>query len=79
MGPGDGVVTHIAHAHAVWREFGAKAVELVAEGKFGQMVAYTGTHVVGVPLIDAVGSLRTVPLDGGFIWTARSIGVCLGD
>ena len=59
--------------------FCAKAVELVAEGKFGQMVAYTGTHVVGVPLIDAVGSLRTVPLDGGFIWTARSIGVCLGD
>lgn len=59
--------------------FGAKAVELIAEGKFGQMVAYTGTHVVGVPLLDAIGTLRTVPLDSGFVWTARSIGVCLGD
>lgn len=59
--------------------FGAKAVELIAERQFGKMVAYTGTHVVGVPLEDAIGELRTVPLDGGFVWTARSIGVCLGD
>lgn len=59
--------------------FGAKAVELIADRAFGQMVAFTGTHIVGVPLSDAIGALRTVPLDGGYVWTARSLGVCLGD
>jgi 6-phosphofructokinase 1 len=59
--------------------FGTKAVELIAEGAFGQMVAFTGTHIVGVPLRDAIGELKTVPRDGAYIWTARSLGICLGD
>jgi ATP-dependent phosphofructokinase / diphosphate-dependent phosphofructokinase len=59
--------------------FGAKAVELIEEKKFGQMVAFTGSHVAGVPLAEATGKLRTVPLDGGFVTAARSMGICLGD
>jgi phosphofructokinase-like protein len=59
--------------------FGAKAVDLIAEKKFGQMVAFTGSQIVGVPLAQATGQLRTVPLDGGFITAARSLGICLGD
>jgi len=59
--------------------FGAKAVELIAEEKFGQMVAFTGNQVTGVPLSEATGKLRTVSLDGGFVSAARSMGVCLGD
>lgn len=59
--------------------FGAKAVELIAEKKFGQMVAFTGSQVTGVPLAEATGQLRTVPLDGGFVTAARSLGICLGD
>jgi ATP-dependent phosphofructokinase / diphosphate-dependent phosphofructokinase len=59
--------------------FGAKAVELVAERQFGQMVAFTGAHVTSVPILEAVGRLKTVPLDGGFVSTARSLGSCLGD
>ncbi len=59
--------------------FGTKAVDLIAANQFGQMVAFTGTQVVSVPLIDAVSQLRTVPLDGGFVSTARSLGICLGD
>ena len=59
--------------------FGAKAVELVAEQKFGHMVAFTGSQITSVPLSEATGKLRTVPLDGGFVTTARSLGVCLGD
>ncbi|MBW8883914.1 MAG: ATP-dependent 6-phosphofructokinase, partial [Planctomycetia bacterium] len=59
--------------------FGAKAVELIAEGKFGQMVAFTGSQITGVPLSEATGQLRTVPLDGGFIKAARAMGICLGD
>ena len=59
--------------------FGAKALELIAEKQFGHMVAFTGSQIVSVPLKEATGQLRTVPLDGGFITTARSLGICLGD
>jgi 6-phosphofructokinase 1 len=59
--------------------FGAKAVELIAEGKFGRMVSYTGTGVDDVSIADAVGRLRTVPADGGFVQTARALGISMGD
>jgi 6-phosphofructokinase 1 len=59
--------------------FGTKAIELVAEERFGEMVAFTGNQVASVPIIEAVGKLRTVPLDGGFVTSARSLGICLGD
>ena len=59
--------------------FGTKAVELIAEKKFGQIVAFTGSQITGVRLSEATGQLRTVPLDGGFVTAARSLGICLGD
>ena len=59
--------------------FGAEAIELIAAGKFGQMVAYHGSHVGAVPITEAVGRLKTVPPDGGFSRTARALGICLGD
>jgi 6-phosphofructokinase 1 len=59
--------------------FGAEAVELIAAGKFGTMVAYLGSHVSAIPIADAVGKLKTVPPDGGLARTARAMGICLGD
>jgi 6-phosphofructokinase 1 len=59
--------------------FGAKAVELIAQENFGQMVAYTGSQITSVPLSEATGQLRTVNLEGGFVTAARSLGICLGD
>ena len=59
--------------------FGAKAVELIAEGKLGRMVAHTGTSIDSVPLSEATGHLRTVPLEDGFVHAARSLGISLGD
>jgi phosphofructokinase-like protein len=64
---------------ALCTAFGAKAVELIAEKQFGQMVALTGSQIKGVPLSEATGQLRTVPLAGGFVTAARSMGICLGD
>lgn len=40
--------------------FGAKAVELVKTGKFGQMAALSANEMVSVPLDVAVGKLKTV-------------------
>ena len=59
--------------------FGAKAVELITEGRFGRMVAHNGQFVDSVPLSEAIGRLRTVPLDAGFVHATRSLGICLGD
>jgi 6-phosphofructokinase 1 len=59
--------------------FGAKAVELITEGRFGRMVAHNGTYVDSVPLAEATGRLRKVPLDSGFVHATRSLGICLGD
>lgn len=59
--------------------FGSKAVELIANQQFGRMVAFTGDGVTSVPLLEATGQLRTVPIDGGFVTAARSLEICLGD
>lgn len=40
--------------------FGLKAIDLVNEKKFGQMVALRGTKIVDVPLEEGVGKLKTV-------------------
>ena len=40
---------------------GAKAAELVDQGKFGQMVALRGDKVIGVSLEEATAKLKTVP------------------
>jgi 6-phosphofructokinase 1 len=59
--------------------FGADAVELIAAGRFGEMVAYQGAQVGAVKITEAVGRLKTVPTTGGFVRTARALGVNLGD
>jgi 6-phosphofructokinase 1 len=59
--------------------FGAVAVELVAAGDFGKMVAFTADHVGAIPIRQAVGRLKTVPPDGGLLRTARALGISLGD
>jgi len=59
--------------------FGAKAVELITEGRFGRMVAHNGKFVDSVPLTEAIGRLRTVPLDEGFVHATRALGISLGD
>jgi 6-phosphofructokinase 1 len=40
---------------------GIKAANLVHDRDFGKMVALQGTHVLGVPIKDAVDNLKVVP------------------
>jgi 6-phosphofructokinase 1 len=40
--------------------FGVKAVELVLEGRMGQMVSLQGTRIASVPLEEGTGKLKTV-------------------
>ena len=58
---------------------GSVAARLVGEGRFGRMVALRGAEIVDVPLRDAVGVRKTVPLDSDRVRMARDLGICLGD
>ncbi len=59
--------------------FGVKAVQLISEGKFGQMVSYQQYHVGSVPIEDAVMKLRVVTPESEIVAAARGVGVCFGD
>jgi ATP-dependent phosphofructokinase / diphosphate-dependent phosphofructokinase len=59
--------------------FGAAAVELVAQKRFGTMVALDPPHIRAVPLREAVDELKRVPTDGDLVQTARGLGISFGD
>ncbi|MDB4673437.1 ATP-dependent 6-phosphofructokinase [Verrucomicrobiales bacterium] len=59
--------------------FGVKAVDLIKEGAFGQMVSYQQYHVGSVPIKEAVNELRLVQADGEVVNAARATGVSFGD
>jgi ATP-dependent phosphofructokinase / diphosphate-dependent phosphofructokinase len=59
--------------------YGVAAVELIKEGKFGMMVSLQGDEITAVPVEEAVGKLKTVPLDSELIQIAQRIGVEFGD
>jgi 6-phosphofructokinase 1 len=56
-----------------------RAVDLVAEGRFGRMVVWQNRRVVDVPIEDAIATHRRVDVDGDLVKTARGLGVCFGD
>lgn len=59
--------------------FGAAAVAAAVDGKFGHMVALDPPNIITVPLDEAVGKPKRVPLDSDAIVTARELGINLGD
>src|SRR5438067_559135 len=59
--------------------FGVKAVELIAEGKFGQMVSYQNYQVESVPIADAIDRTKLVSPDCQMVQTCRAVGISFGD
>lgn len=59
--------------------FGAEAIELIAEGRFGYMVSYQGSRVDAVEIATAVNRLKTVNPAGSLARTARALGISFGD
>ena len=60
-------------------QFGLKAVELVAEGKFGSTASYQNNEVLDAPIADAVNRLKLVDPNHQLVKTARAIGISFGD
>jgi 6-phosphofructokinase 1 len=59
--------------------FGARAVALIADEKYGHMVALRPPDTVAVKITEAIGRLKTVPRDGDLVETARALGISFGD
>ena len=59
--------------------FGVHAVDLIAEGKFDRMVAWSDRGVIDVPITEAIAKYACVELDGAMVKTARGLGISLGD
>ncbi len=70
-------------------EFGAMAMQLCVEEKFGRMVTLLNGKLQSISLNEVAGSdttigakssnLKLVDLGGDLIQTARKVGICLGD
>ncbi|MFC2150247.1 6-phosphofructokinase [Calditrichota bacterium] len=58
--------------------FGVAAVNLIAQGKFGEMVCLHGRMVESVKIDEAVGQLKLVDPNGQGVKTAESVGIEFG-
>jgi len=59
--------------------FGVAAVELIASGQFGKMVALRDAKIKAVDIAEACGAMKAVDPSGELVQMAKSIGVCFGD
>lgn len=55
--------------------FGANAVRALVSGERGKMVALKSGRVETVPLADAIANVKSVPVGGQLVRTARDIGI----
>ena len=59
--------------------FGVAAVELINEGKFGNMVCLQGNAMAYENLENVIGKEKNVDVNGELVRVARSIGISFGD
>ena len=60
-------------------EFGVLAVQMIHEGRFGEMVCYRPPEIESVPIATAIASLSRVQPHGTSVRAARGLGICFGD
>jgi len=64
---------------ALATQFGAHAMRLVIEEKFGQMVAYDPPEIRAVPILDAIDKVKQVEPNSAAVIAARTLGVSFGE
>ncbi|HUT58440.1 MAG TPA: ATP-dependent 6-phosphofructokinase [Phycisphaerae bacterium] len=60
-------------------QFGYHAFELLSSGQFNRLVVQQASRITSIPITDAAGKVRTVPLDDPLVMAARKIGTHFGD
>ncbi len=60
-------------------QYGAHAVRLIVEGRFGEMICYDPPQMNSVPISQAVNRIRRVDSHGAAVQAARALGISFGD
>lgn len=60
-------------------KFGAFAIKLAAEKKFGKMVALKGNEIVAVDIADAISKQKLVKPNNQAVLAAKAVGISFGD
>lgn len=60
-------------------QFGAHAVRLIVEGRFGEMICYRPPDIGSVPITEAVNQLSRVDPNGAAVQAAKALGISFGD
>jgi len=63
----------------VGTRFGVAAVELIAQGKFGELVSLRGQDITSVPIKTASQLQKLVDPNGQLVQAARTVGISFGD
>jgi phosphofructokinase-like protein len=71
--------TPTAYDRLIASRFGAAAVRTIEQGLFGTMVALQNDVIGAVPILDAIATVKNVPLDSDLVRTARDLGISFGD
>lgn len=58
---------------------GTACATFIENNQYGILVASQGEYAIPVPLADAVGKTKLVPVDHPWVDSARLVGTCLGD
>ena len=58
--------------------YGAKALEMVLEGRFGYMAAFRDFKITEVKITDAISNLKTVDPQGTEVKAALEVGMSFG-
>jgi 6-phosphofructokinase 1 len=69
----------IAYDRVLATQFGVKAMEMVLDGKFGEMVSYQHPYITSIPLTEAIKRYNYVDNDTALMKTARGVGISFGD
>ena len=71
--------TPTSHDRILSTRYGAKAVELLMEGKHGVMVTLNGDEMSYASLEDVIGQNKAVDPEGELVSVAKGIGITFGD
>jgi ATP-dependent phosphofructokinase / diphosphate-dependent phosphofructokinase len=59
--------------------FGAAAVRVLGEGRYGEVVVSRGQEISTIPMVECAGKVRTVPAEHELVQTSRALGIAFGD
>lgn len=60
-------------------QYGAHAVRLIEEHRFGEMVCYDPPNITSIPILEAIRQISTVDPRGSAVQAARGLNVSFGD